>query len=211
MNDTEIYKQQGFGHSSGFGLRPALLIVDFQVAFTDPHHFGGGNILCALNATRGLLAVARECQIPVAHARIVFAQGGADAGIFCLKAKGLQQLTETCPASKFNEHVAPQEGECVVNKTRPSAFFSTELAAWLRGKRVDTLIVAGCTTSGCVRASVVDSMSHNFRTVVARDGVGDRALGPHEASLFDMEQKYADVLSCAEIEALVRGRPTSRH
>ena len=211
MNDTEIYKQQGFGNSSGFGLRPALLIVDFQVAFTDPHHFGGGNILCALNATRGLLAVARECQIPVAHARIVFAQGGADAGIFCLKAKGLQQLTETCPASKFNEHVAPQEGECVVNKTRPSAFFSTELAAWLRGKRVDTLIVAGCTTSGCVRASVVDSMSHNFRTVVARDGVGDRALGPHEASLFDMEQKYADVLSCAEIEALVRGRPTSRH
>ena len=211
MNDTEIYKQQGFGNSSGFGLRPALLIVDFRVAFTDPHHFGGGNILCALNATRGLLAVARECQIPVAHARIVFALGGADAGMFCVKARGLQQLTRTAPAAQFNEQVAPAEGEFIVDKTQPSAFFSGQLAPWLHGKRVDTLIVAGCTTSGCVRASVVDSMSHNFRTVVARDGVGDRALGPHEASLFDMEQKYADVLSCAEIEALVRGRPTSRH
>ncbi len=211
MNDGDIYKQQGFGGSTGFGVRPALLIVDLQVAFTDPGLFGGGNILDALKHTTALLAVGRECSIPVAHARIVFAANGADTGLLCIKAKGLEILTETAAASQIVAPVAPLDGELIVRKTRASAFFETPLAAWLHEKGVDTVIVAGCTTSGCVRASVVDSMSHNFRTVVARDGVGDRALAPHEASLFDMGQKYADVLSCAEITAHLRGLPRPAH
>ncbi len=204
MTPIDIYRQQGFGNATGFGARPALLIVDFQAAFTDPNHFGGGNILDALENSIGLLGLARECEIPVAHTRLVFADDGSDAGLFCVKAKGLRNLTERAPGSQIVEQVMPLAGELVVRKTQPSAFFATPLASWLRDRKVDTLIVAGCTTSGCVRASVVDSMSHNLRTVVARDGVGDRALAPHTASLFDMEQKYADVLTCTEIAAHLR-------
>jgi len=205
MSDIDTYKQQGFGNSTGFGARPALLIVDLQVAFTDPKHLGGGNILAALNNTKSLLAVARLCGIPVAHSRNVFALDDADTNVWSVKVKSLKHLTETSPASQIMEQVAPAPGECIVRKTKPSAFFETPLADWLHQKNVDTVIVAGCTTSGCVRASVVDCISYNFRAVVARDGVGDRALGPHEASLFDMQQKYADVLSCAEIAAHLRG------
>ena len=97
--------------------------------------------------------------------------------------------------------LAPRPGEYIVRKTQPSAFFGTHLAAWLISKNIDSLLVTGCTTSGCVRATVIDSMSYNFRTIVVTDGVGDRAMGPHEANLFDMEQKYADLMTSAEIIA----------
>ena len=97
--------------------------------------------------------------------------------------------------------LAPAAGEYVIRKTQPSAFFGTGLVGWLAQKRVDTVLVTGCTTSGCVRASVIDAMSHNFRTVVVSDCVGDRAIAPHEANLFDMEQKYADLMTCDEVIA----------
>ena len=100
----------------------------------------------------------------------------------------------------------PVDGEYIVRKTQPSAFFGTSLTGWLVSKGVDTVIVTGCTTSGCVRASVIDSMSYNFRTVVATDCVGDRALGPHDANLFDMEQKYADLMTSSEIVAVLHER-----
>jgi maleamate amidohydrolase len=99
------------------------------------------------------------------------------------------------------DELAPAPGEYVLRKTQPSAFFGTDLIGWLVQRRVDTLIVTGATTSGCVRATVVDAMSHNFRTIVATDCVGDRALGPHHANLFDMGQKYADLMSGTEIAA----------
>jgi maleamate amidohydrolase len=201
MSELDIYTSQGFGNASGFGLRPALLIVDFVVGFTDPKHFGGGNILAAVANTKNLLACARRNGLPVAHTRVVYADDGADAGVFCLKAKGLVKLTEHAPISQIVADLTPMPGELILRKTQPSAFFGTPLAAWFISKAVDTVIVTGCTTSGCVRASVVDSMSNNFRTIVATDGVGDRALGPHEANLFDMAQKYADLMTCAEIAA----------
>ncbi|MSR15440.1 MAG: isochorismatase family protein [Gammaproteobacteria bacterium] len=199
MNELDIYAKQGFGNSSGFGARPALLIVDFVIGFTDPEHFGGGNILSAVANTKTLLAAARAHSLPIAYTRIVYADHQADKGIFCLKAKGLEKFTEHAPLGQIVTELAPEPRELIVRKSQPSAFFGTSLAAWLISKAVDTVIVTGCTTSGCVRASVVDSMSHNFRTIVARDGVGDRALGPHQANLFDIEQKYADLWTCAEI------------
>lgn len=201
MNERDIYSAQGFGHSVGFGTKPALLIVDFVVGFTDPALYGGGNILAAVACTRGLLADFRARRLPVAYSRVVYADDGADAGVFTRKAVGLERLTERAPAAQIVRELAPEAGELVVRKTQPSAFFGTMLAPWLTGLGVDTVVVTGCTTSGCVRASVVDALSHNFRTIVATDGVGDRALGPHEANLFDMGQKYADLMSCAEIGA----------
>ena len=199
MSELEVYARQGFGHSSGFGGRPALLIVDFVVGFCDPNQYGGGNILAAVARTKVLLQAARKKQLPIAYTRIVYAEDGSDMGSFCLKVPGLETLIEDSPAGQVAPDLAPQAGELIIRKTQPSAFFSTGLAAWLVSKQVDTLIVTGATTSGCVRASVVDSMSYNFRTIVASDCVGDRALGPHEANLFDMGQKYADLKTCDEV------------
>lgn len=205
----EVYRRQGFGRSSGLGARPALLIVDFVEGFADPALFGGGNIPDAIAATIPLLAFARSEGWPVATTRIVFADDGSDANIFCRKVPGLLALTEANPKSAVVGDLAPIAGELVIRKRLPSAFAGTDLAAWLIGKRVDTLVVAGCTTSGCVRASVVDAMSLGFLTVVASDCVGDRALGPHDANLFDMAQKYADLLTADEIAAAfsAHGRP----
>ena len=199
MSELEIYQRQGFGNSSGIGRRPGLLIIDFVNGFANPDQFGGGNIGEAIENTQGLLAEARALGLPIAFTRVVYADDGSDAGVFTLKAPALTQLTEGAFGSQIVDQLKPKDGEYIVRKTQPSAFFGTNLTAWYVSKGVDTVVVTGCTTSGCVRASVIDSMSYNFRTVVASDCVGDRALGPHEANLFDMEQKYADLMNSSEI------------
>jgi maleamate amidohydrolase len=199
MGDLDIYKAQNFGNRVGFGRRAALLIVDFTVGFNDPKLFGGGNIDAAIKRTVDLLQFFREQKLPVAFTRVVYADDGSDAGVFCIKAPSLRMLTETHPAGQVVPELPPQAGEYMVRKTQASAFFGTGLAPWLVQQGADTVVVTGCTTSGCVRASVVDAMQNNFRTIVARDCVGDRALGPHEANLFDMRQKYADLMDRDEI------------
>lgn len=194
MDDLDIYKKQNFNNPVGLGEKPAVVTVDFIHAFTDPEHFGGGNITDAVKATEKLLAGARKAGWPIAHSRVVYAEDGADAGAFAAKAPGLLKLTEASPLSHLVPEMDAQPGELIVRKTQASSFFGTDLAAWLRWHRVDTLLVTGCTTSGCVRATVVDAVSHNFRTIVLTDCVGDRAMGPHHANLFDMGQKYADLM-----------------
>jgi maleamate amidohydrolase len=201
MSDLDIYEKQGFGQPVGIGERPALLIIDFVVGFTDPAHFGGGNITDAIARTKVLLAHARTRKWPVAHTRVVYADDSADAGAFARKAPALLKLTEASPLSQIVDELRPTADELVLRKRQPSAFFGTELAGWLLWKKVDTLFVAGCTTSGCVRATVIDSMSNNLRTTVVTDCVGDRAIGPHKANLFDMGQKYADLMTCDELIA----------
>lgn len=195
--EREVYDRQGFGVGIGFGRRFALLIVDFVQGFANPQQFGGGNISTAIQNTADLLALARSRSWPVAHSRILFMENGSDANPFTRKVPGMLTLTEASKASHIVAELAPIQGELVVCKTVPSAFFGTALAPWLLSKGVDTLIVAGATTSGCVRASVVDAMSHGLRVTVISDCVGDRAIAPHEANLFDMQQKYADVMDLA--------------
>ena len=201
MNELDIYAAQGFAQRVGMGPRPALVVVDFVEGFTDPAHFGGGNIREAIAETVGLLAYAREHGWPVAHTRVVYAEDGSDAGAFARKAPGLRKLTETSPLSGIVAELTPLSQELVIRKQQASAFFATCLHGWLTWRGVDTLVVTGCTTSGCVRATVVDAVSCNLRTIVATDCVGDRALGPHHANLFDMGQKYADLMAAAEIRA----------
>jgi maleamate amidohydrolase len=201
-SDNSVYSRQGFGAGSGVGVRPALVIVDFVEGFADPQTFGGGNIESAIGTTVNLLAFAREQNWPIAMTRVVFADDASDANIFSKKVPGLLALTENAKTSMIVPELAPQPGELVVRKRLPSAFFGTDLAAWLTMRRVDTVVIAGCTTSGCVRASVVDAMGHGFMTVVVTDCVGDRASGPHEANLFDMGQKYADLMSLSDLMAL---------
>jgi maleamate amidohydrolase len=199
MSDDEIYRKQQFGQKTGFGRSTALLVVDFVNGFTDPEILGGGNIAEAVAATVPLLEFFRARKFPVIFTRIVYADDGSDAGIWCEKVPRLRDLTENAHQSQVVTELAPRPGELVIRKTQASAFFGTHLGTVLILRGIDTLVVAGCTTSGCVRASVIDAMSMNFRLVVASDCVGDRAPGPHAANLFDMGQKYADLLTAKEI------------
>ncbi len=199
MPNDDIYRKQTFGQKTGFGRRPILLVVDFVNGFTDPEVFGGGNIAEAVAATVPLLAFFRAQGLPVGFTRIVYADDGSDCGIWCEKVPRLRELTEAAHQSQVVDALAPRPGELVIRKTQASAFFGTHLAGVLLSKGVDTIVMAGCTTSGCVRASAIDAMSSNFRLVVASDCVGDRALGPHEANLFDIGQKYGDLLSSRAI------------
>lgn len=201
MGEIDIFKHQNFGNRIGFGKRAALVLVDFTVGFNDPNLFGGGNIDPAVKRTVGLLDFFRRAKLPVAFTRVVYADDGSDAGVFTMKAPRLKMLTETDPAGQVVPELTPRAGEYMVRKTQASAFFGTGFAGWLVQNGVDTLVVTGATTSGCVRATVVDAVGYNFRPVVVTDCVGDRALGPHEANLFDMGQKYADLLSRDEVIA----------
>ena len=199
--DTAVYRRQGFGNALGLQPPFCLLIIDFVNGFADPAVFGGGNIPQAIAATVPVLALARERGWPVAHSRIVYADDDSDANVFSAKVPGMLTLKEHSASSAIVPQLAPRTGELVVRKNVPSAFFGTSLAPWLTGQGVRTLLVAGCVTSGCVRASVVDAMCWGFRPVVLSDCVGDRALEPHKASLFDMAQKYADVVDAAALGA----------
>jgi len=201
QNESAVYERQGFGAALGLQPPMGLLVIDFVNGFADPAAFGGGNIPEALKNTEALLALARERYWPVAHSRIVFADDDSDANVFSAKVPSLLKLKKHSRASAIVPALAPRAGELVVRKTVPSAFFGTSLAPWLTSKGVQTLLVAGCVTSGCVRASVVDAMCYGFRPVVLSDCVGDRAIGPHDASLFDMQQKYADVIDLATLRS----------
>jgi maleamate amidohydrolase len=199
MTGDDVYRKQQFGQKTGFGKSPALLVVDFVNGFVDPEILGGGNIADAVTATRPLLEFFRAARLPVIFTRIVYADDGSDAGVWCQKVPRLKDLTENAHASQVVAALAPRSGELVIRKTQASAFFGTHLGGKLIAAGVDSIVVAGCTTSGCIRASVIDAMSMNYRVTVAVDCVGDRAIGPHNANLFDMGQKYADLLSAGEI------------
>lgn len=205
MHEEDIYRKQTFGTAIGFGRSPALLIVDFVNGFTDPEILGGGNIQDAVEATAPLLDFFRATARPVIFTRIVYADDGSDAGIWCEKVPRLRELVEDAHSSQVVDELKPRPGEFVLRKTQASAFFGTHLSGVLVAKGIDSLVITGCTTSGCVRASVIDAMSHNFRPVVASDCVGDRALGPHEANLFDIRNKYADLHTAVEIVDALSG------
>lgn len=202
-NDDAIYQQQGFGASLEPKAPYGLLIIDLVNGFANPEVFGGGNIPEAIENTELLLATAREQGWPVAHTRIVFADDGADNNIFSIKVPSMLKLLENNPDSQIVPELTPVEGELVVRKTVPSAFYGTSLAAWLTQRGVQTLLVAGAVTSGCVRASVVDAMQLGFRPLVVSDCVGDRAIAPHDANLYDMKQKYATVVDRQEAMKLL--------
>ena len=208
QQDNQTYNRQGFGQQLELKAPFGLLIVDFVNGFADPDAFGGGNIRPAIERTVPVLQLARDKGWPIAHTRIVFQDDDADQNIFTLKVPTLLGLKENLRSSAIVDELTPIKGELVVRKTVPSAFFGTELAAWYAFRGVQTLLVTGAVTSGCVRASVCDAMCHGFRPLVLSDCVGDRAIAPHDANLFDMAQKYAAVMprdealkAVAEVEA----------
>jgi len=195
----DIYHEQQFGGRVGFGRRPAVLVVDFFYGCTDPAYLGGGSVGEAVDRTAALLPAARAAGAPVIYTVTQYRADGRDAGFFGVKVPLLRLLQEGSKAVEIDSRVAPSLEDHIVVKKMASAFFGTPLQGLLAGLGRDTVIVAGCTTSGCVRASVVDACSSGYRVIVPRECVGDRAPGPHEASLFDMDAKYADVVGLEDV------------
>lgn len=186
----------------GFGLRPAVLVVDFVRAYTTPGSpLYAADVCAAVARTAPLLARARERAVPVVFTRVEYSAGGADGGVFVRKVPVLRQFVAGAAMTEIDPAVAPTATDVVVTKQYASAFFGTALGPMLTASGIDTLIVTGCSTSGCVRATVVDGMQHGFRVMVPRECVADRAPEPHEANLFDIDSKYGDVVSAAEVEA----------
>ena len=208
--DTDtIYARAGFGGSVPRGRRPALVVVDFSRGFTDPQYATGADLTREVEATARLADAARASGLPVVFTTIAYADNERDGSAWLAKAPGLGILRAGSPLVEIDPRLPLGPDDTLVVKKAASAFFGTNLAAVLVAERVDTVILCGATTSGCIRASAVDSVSSGFSTLVVRDCVGDRAQGPHDANLFDIQAKYADVIELDDALAYVSGLRTT--
>jgi nicotinamidase-related amidase len=202
-NSEQVYQQQGMGQRIGFGQRPAVLVIDMQHDFCDPD--APTTLWPSIGATyepiQRLCASARARRLPVFYTQGLVAADGSSAGLWRYKqryhAEGRVQIDGSRGAAIIPE-LAPQAGDHVIRKWRPSAFFRTDLEVFLSVLAIDTLLVCGTSVSGCVRATVTDAFMRDIRCMVVRDCVADRTPAVMDASLFDMDQKYADVISLGD-------------
>jgi maleamate amidohydrolase len=186
------------------GTRPALLIVDVVIAYlTEGSPLFMDTAAAARDSNRRLADAARAAGVPVIFTNVQYRADGADGGVFYRKVPVLEVFVEGSPLGAFPDSLTPQQGDRVVTKQYPSAFFGTGLAEALHAEGVDTLLITGYSTSGCVRASALDAMQYGFIPLVVRDACADRHEGPHEANLFDLQAKYAEVISEAEALAVI--------
>jgi maleamate amidohydrolase len=196
--------QRAYSNKAGFGKSPALVLIDFAHAYFDKDCDLYAGVEDALASALRVRAVAREVGVPIILTEVSYQKGGMNGGRFFEKAKPLKAFVKGEKTAGFADGLVPFDDELVITKQYPSAFFGTSLASTLTAAGIDSVILTGLTTSGCVRASCVDSMSHGFTTSVVREACGDRHAAPHEANLLDMNAKYADVVSEDEIIAYLR-------
>jgi maleamate amidohydrolase len=203
----QSYSGTGWGGRLPPGDRPALVVVDFVRAYLAPDSPLYAGVEPARDACVRLLASARSAGIPVLHTNVRFQRGGRDGGVFFRKLPALRCFEDgvSPDLGQFDPALEPLPGETVITKQYASAFFGTSLASTLTAAGVDTLLVAGVSTSGCVRATAVDACQHGFVPLVVRDAVGDRHPAPHEANLFDLQAKYAEVVSLDQAQAYLAG------
>jgi maleamate amidohydrolase len=204
MSDDEarrVYEEARIGGAVGLRQRPCVLVVDFSCGFTDPSCALGSELSAPVAATRRLLDAARPKGLPVVYTTIGFEESMADAGIWPAKMPALAELKIGSRWVEIDPRLAPQPDDPVVLKKGASAFFGTNLPAILTARRIDSVILCGATTSGCVRATAIDLLQYGYPTVVPRECVGDRAQVPHEANLFDIGAKYADVVPLEQVLA----------
>ncbi len=187
-----------FDGSISFGKSPALVIVDVVMAYLDPISPLYAGVEDALASNMRLASAAREADIPVIYTNVSFAKGGADGGLFYRKVPALKAFEAGSPLGVFPPSLQPQPGDLIITKRYASAFFATHLASTLTATGIDTVIVTGFSTSGCVRATALDALQHGFAPFVVRDACGDRHPGPHEANLLDLQAKYAEVITEAQ-------------
>lgn len=197
--DEEFFRARGFGLKMGFGHTPALLVIDLIKAFTDEQRPLGANLDSQIAATQTLLRLAHIRGAPVFFSTVRYDDADLrDAGIWKLKQKGVVDLAADTNGHELDSRLDRRPSDSVLLKKYASCFFGTDLVPRLTSRGVDTLIITGCTTSGCVRATAVDAVQNGFRPMVVREGVGDRSAAAHEQSLFDLNAKYADVVSLEE-------------
>lgn len=191
----EEFRAKSIGSRVGFGSRPALVAVDFSCAFTDPQAPLGADCSPQIESTNRLIEAGRVIDMPVVFSIVRYHAKMRDLGAWLAKIPAASALAAGEPGVALDPRLACDPArDLVIPKKYPSVFFGTDLASILVTHGVDTVLVTGVTTSGCVRATAVDACSHGFRTIVVRDAVGDRAQLPHLASLFDLDMKYADVV-----------------
>lgn len=201
-----VYERASMDTRVGYGTRPALVVVDLQVGFTDPENPLGGDLSGVIERTNDLLDAAHGASVPVVFTRIVSSHPDyADFGIWQEKIPRLDTLKSESKWVDIDERLVVEPADHILDKRQASAFHETELASMLVAWGVDTVVVTGCTTSGCIRATVVDACAHGYRTVVPGEAVGDRAPEPHDANVFDMDAKYADVRPVGEVVDYLRG------
>ena len=191
------YSKAGYHAAQTRGSRPALVLVDFAHAYFDPEAplYGGEGCVAARDHAIKLADAARRTGIPVIFTEVKYQPGGGDGGAFYAKVPALSCFDAGTDTQKLVDGLDVGPDDLMITKQYPSAFFGTSLAATLQFMKIDTLIIGGLTTSGCVRATCIDSISSGFVTLIAEEACGDRAAGPHEANLFDMSAKYADLIS----------------
>jgi maleamate amidohydrolase len=197
---------EGFHGRAGFGRRPALIVIDVNLGFTDPE----SPLVCDLDdvvaAIARLLAAFRERALPVAFTTVAYDEAAKQAAAsFIDKIPALLTLEAGSPWVEIDPRIAPLESEPVFNKLWASAFFGTPFASFLAARGCDSLVVTGASTSGCVRATVLDALQHGYRPVVPREAVGDRNADAHAANLYDIDTKYGDVVAMDDVLAAIDG------
>jgi maleamate amidohydrolase len=196
-----------FDNRIGFGRRPAVIVIDFIRAYTtEGAPFYGQGVVDGVRETVSLLAAARAASVPVIYTKVLFHPSGIDGGLFVKKVKALRALVAGEPLAEIDPLIAARPEDLVIVKNYTSSFFGTVLASTLTSLGIDTIVLTGCSTSGCVRATAVDGIQYGYHVIVPRECVGDRHDGPHEAALFDMNAKYGDVVGKADVIAYFKQR-----
>ena len=202
-----VYEKAGLGQALTLGDRPAVLVIDFSCGFTDPECALGSDLTDEVEATRRLLDAARAKGLPVVFTTIAFEPSLKDGGLWMQKVPALAALQLGGKWADLDPRLGARDDETVIVKKGASGFFGTNLASVLVSQGVDSVILCGATTSGCVRATAIDLLQYGWPTVVPRECVGDRAQAPHESNLFDIQAKYADVVSLEDALAYIAEVP----
>ncbi|MES2415941.1 MAG: isochorismatase family protein [Pseudomonadota bacterium] len=197
--DSPFFQQRGFGKRLGFGQRPAIIVVDLIVGFTDESMPLGANLDAQVGACKQLIDASREHAIPVFFFTASYDEDLLDAGVWRHKMGGITSLRHGSEAVKVDPRLPFKKGDSLITKKYASCFFGTDLSSRLVALGIDSLFITGCTTSGCVRATAVDAVQNGFKPLVVREAVGDRSQAAHDQSLLDLDAKYADVLSLDEV------------
>ncbi|MBE3639589.1 isochorismatase family protein [Mangrovicoccus algicola] len=199
MSQEQTYKAAGFGATVPRGTRPAIVVVDFSYGFTDLQYPTASDAAAQMAATKRLCDIARAKGFPVIFTTIAYHPGELELLPWLKVATGMRALIEGTRLVEIDAATGIQPGDAIVTKKGASSFFGSTLAALLAGAGTDTVVVCGATTSGCVRATVVDAVQSGFNVLVPADCCADRAQAPHDANLYDMGQKYADVTDAEDV------------
>jgi len=199
------YSAAGFGGTLEPGARPVLLLIDFARAYLDPASQLYAGVEDARASAARLRTAARAAGIPVIFTRVEYSADGHEGGVFYKKVAALKAFTTGNPMGDFTPELTPLPGDEIITKHFPSAFFGTNLAETLHARNIDTILVTGLSTSGCVRASAVDAICHGFIPLVVVDAVGDRDAKVQAANLFDLGAKSAELVSEAQATAYLAG------